>query len=132
MSDAALHGSEPSARLRRLPARPPRHETPFTLRVWAQLFAALFVVVSYYLAEYLKLRAGGEAPRARRAEAPPVVAAVAGRLRRDELRRPRGDWAGVGAGREAFSGRRPDLSTAWVLGPAQRLRTGDSGEAIRS
>jgi high-affinity iron transporter len=74
----------------------PRHQTPFTLPQWmgswfemystwetlgAQLFAALFVVGSYYLAEYLKVRrprAHGETPRARRAEAPParVVAGV--------------------------------------------------------
>src|SRR5690349_9094352 len=73
----------------------PRHQTPFTLPQWmgswfemystwetlgAQLFAALFVVGSYYLAEYLKVarpRAHGETPRARRAEAPPARA-VAG------------------------------------------------------
>jgi high-affinity iron transporter len=70
----------------------PRHQTPFTLPTWmgawfemystwetlaAQLFAGLFVVGSYYLAEYVKVRrprAQGEAPRARRAEAPPAPA----------------------------------------------------------
>jgi high-affinity iron transporter len=74
----------------------PRHQTPFTLPTWmgawfemystwetlaAQLLAGLFVVGSYYLAEYVKVRrprAHGEAPRARRAEAPPTpVGAVA-------------------------------------------------------
>src|SRR5690349_3646446 len=68
----------------------PRHETPFTLPTWlgswfemystwetlgAQLFAALFVVGSYYLAEYVKVRrpqSRGEEVRARRAEAPPA------------------------------------------------------------
>jgi high-affinity iron transporter len=70
----------------------PRHQTPFTVPTWmgawfemystwetlaAQLFAGLFVVGSYYLAEYVKVRrprAQGEAPRARRAEAPPAPA----------------------------------------------------------
>lgn len=72
----------------------PRHATPFTLPAWmgpwfemystwetlgAQALAALFVVGSYYLAEYVKERR----PRARgeraavRAEAPPAVASVA-------------------------------------------------------
>jgi high-affinity iron transporter len=73
----------------------PRHETPFTLPAWlgswfemystwetlgAQLFAALFVIGSYYLAEYLKVRrpqSRGEQVRARRAEAPPATAPVA-------------------------------------------------------
>jgi high-affinity iron transporter len=73
----------------------PRHETPFTLPVWlgswfemystwetlgAQLLAALFVVGSYYLAEYMKVRrpqSRGEEVRARRPEAPPAAAQVA-------------------------------------------------------
>jgi high-affinity iron transporter len=45
----------------------------------AQLLAALFVVGSYYLAEYLKVRrphSRGESAVARRAEAPPAPAAV--------------------------------------------------------
>jgi high-affinity iron transporter len=72
----------------------PRHPTPFTVPEWmgswfemysywetlaAQLLAALFVVGSYYLAEYLKVRrphSRGESPVARRAEAPPAPAAV--------------------------------------------------------
>ena len=67
----------------------PRHETPFTVPEWlgswfemysywetlgAQVLAGAFVVGSYYLAEYLKVRRPqrrGEAPRAHRAEAPP-------------------------------------------------------------
>ena len=70
----------------------PRHETPFTVPAWmgswfemysywetlgAQLLAVLFFVGSYYLSEYLKVRrprSRGEAPRARRAEAPPAPA----------------------------------------------------------
>src|SRR4051794_359637 len=69
----------------------PRHATPFTVPTWlgswfemysywetlaAQLFAALFVIGSYYLAEYVKVkrpRARGEEP-AVRADAPPVLA----------------------------------------------------------
>src|SRR3954454_25085815 len=69
----------------------PRHPTPFTVPEWmgswfemystwetlgAQVLAALFVVGSYYLAEYVKVkrpRARGEEP-AVRAEAPPVLA----------------------------------------------------------
>jgi high-affinity iron transporter len=68
----------------------PRHPTPFTLPDWMgawfemystwetlgiQLLAGLFVVGSYYLAEYLKVRrpqARGERP-ATRSEAPPVA-----------------------------------------------------------
>lgn len=68
----------------------PRHPTPFTVPEWmgswfemysywetlaAQLFAAIFVVGSYYLAEYVKVRrprSRGEAP-ARRADAPPAA-----------------------------------------------------------
>jgi high-affinity iron transporter len=68
----------------------PRHPTPFTVPEWmgswfemysywetlgAQLFAGLFVVGSYYLAEYVKVRrprSRGEVPRATRAEAPPA------------------------------------------------------------
>lgn len=67
----------------------PRHPTPFTLPVWmgpwfemystwetlgAQALAALFVIGSYYLAEYVKVRrpqARGESPHAERAVAPP-------------------------------------------------------------
>jgi high-affinity iron transporter len=67
----------------------PQHPTPFTVPEWmgswfemysywetlgAQVFAAAFVVGSYYLAEYVKVRRPrslGETP-ARRAEAPPV------------------------------------------------------------
>ena len=67
----------------------PRHETPFTLPVWlgswfemystwetlgAQALAAAFVVGSYYLAEYVKVRrprARGELPQARRAVVAP-------------------------------------------------------------
>ena len=73
----------------------PRHETPFTVPGWmgswfemysywetlaAQLLAGLFVVGSYYLAEYLKVRrprSRGEEPQARRAEAPPAPYPVA-------------------------------------------------------
>jgi high-affinity iron transporter len=69
----------------------PRHPTPFTVPEWmgswfemystwetlaAQLFAALFVVGSYYLAEYVKVKrpqARGDVP-AQRAEAAPVEA----------------------------------------------------------
>src|SRR4051812_5104333 len=69
----------------------PRHPTPFTVPEWmgswfemysswetlgAQVLAALFVVGSYFLAEYVKVkrpRARGEEP-AVRAEAPPVLA----------------------------------------------------------
>jgi high-affinity iron transporter len=76
----------------------PRHPTPFTLPVWmgpwfemystwetlgAQLLAALFVIGSYYLAEYVKVkrpRARGDAP-AVRADAPPLT--------RDEVERAR-------------------------------------------
>ena len=72
----------------------PQHPTPFTVPEWmgswfemysywetlgAQVFAAAFVVGSYYLAEYMKVRrprSRGEAP-ARRAEAPPVRPGVA-------------------------------------------------------
>jgi high-affinity iron transporter len=72
----------------------PSHETPFTVPEWmgswfemystwetlgAQLLAGLFVVGSYYLAEYLKVRRPrrrGEEPVARRAEAPPAPVAV--------------------------------------------------------
>ena len=72
----------------------PRHPTPFTVPAWmgswfemysywetlgAQLFAGAFVVGSYYLAEYLKVRRPrrhGEAVRAERAEAPPAVSAA--------------------------------------------------------
>ena len=68
----------------------PRHETPFTLPGWmgawfemystwetlaAQLFAAAFVVGSYQLAEYLKVRRpqrAGHQP-AVRADAPPAA-----------------------------------------------------------
>jgi high-affinity iron transporter len=68
----------------------PRHPTPFTVPEWmgswfemysywetlaAQVFAALFVVGSYYLAEYVKVRrphSRGEVPLARRAETPPA------------------------------------------------------------
>src|SRR3954453_700270 len=68
----------------------PSHPTPFTVPEWmgswfemystwetlgAQVLAALFVVGSYYLAEYVKVkrpRARGEEP-AVRAEAPPVL-----------------------------------------------------------
>jgi high-affinity iron transporter len=71
----------------------PRHPTPFTVPGWmgswfemysywetlaAQVLAALFVVGSYYLAEYLKVRrprSRGETV-ARRAEAPPASSAV--------------------------------------------------------
>jgi high-affinity iron transporter len=71
----------------------PRHPTPFTVPEWmgswfemysywetlaAQVLAALFVVGSYYLAEYLKVRrprSRGQAV-ARRADAPPASAAV--------------------------------------------------------
>jgi high-affinity iron transporter len=69
----------------------PSHPTPFTVPTWmgawfemysswetlgAQLFAALFVIGSYYLAEYVKVkrpRRAGLQPAARRAEAPPAV-----------------------------------------------------------
>jgi high-affinity iron transporter len=72
----------------------PRHPTPFTLPGWlgswfemysywetlaAQVLAAVFVVGSYYLAEYVKVRrprARGEAP-AQRADTPPVEAPAA-------------------------------------------------------
>ena len=72
----------------------PRHPTPFTIPGWmgswfemysywetlgAQLFAGVFVISSYYLAEYLKVRrprSRGEAVRAQRAEAPPAVSAA--------------------------------------------------------
>jgi high-affinity iron transporter len=72
----------------------PRHETPFTVPAWmgswfemysywetlgAQVLAGLFVVGSYYLAEYLKVRRPrrrGEAVHASRAEAPPAPVAV--------------------------------------------------------
>jgi high-affinity iron transporter len=75
----------------------PRHPTPFTLPQWtgawfemystwetlgAQLLAALFVVGSYHLAEYMKVRrprARGERP-AERAEAPPVAREPRGEL----------------------------------------------------
>jgi high-affinity iron transporter len=68
----------------------PRHETPFTVPAWmgswfemystwetlaAQALAALFVVGSYYLAEYLKVRRPrkrGETPRAQRAVTAPA------------------------------------------------------------
>ncbi|HEX4733292.1 MAG TPA: FTR1 family protein [Thermoleophilaceae bacterium] len=71
----------------------PRHPTPFTVPGWmgswfemysywetlaAQVLAALFVVGSYFLAEYVKVRrprSRGEAV-AHRAEAPPAPAAV--------------------------------------------------------
>jgi high-affinity iron transporter len=46
----------------------------------AQALAAVFVVGSYYLAEYLKVRrprSRGEAVVARRAEAPPAMAVAA-------------------------------------------------------
>src|SRR5689334_21907563 len=73
----------------------PRHPTPFTVPEWmgswfemysywetlaAQLLAAFFVVGSYYLAEYLKVRrprSRGEAAVAHRAEAPPASQPVA-------------------------------------------------------
>jgi high-affinity iron transporter len=73
----------------------PRHPTPFTVPEWmgswfemysywetlaAQALAAVFVVGSYYLAEYLKVRrprSRGEAVVARRAEAPPAMAVAA-------------------------------------------------------
>ena len=69
----------------------PRHETPFTVPEWmgswfemystwetlaAQALAASFVVGSYYLAEYLKVRRPrkrGEAPRAQRAVVAPTA-----------------------------------------------------------
>jgi high-affinity iron transporter len=69
----------------------PRHQTPFTLPQWlgawfemysywetlaAQTLAALFVVGSYYLAEYVKVkrpRTQGAAPVAQRADAPPPL-----------------------------------------------------------
>jgi high-affinity iron transporter len=69
----------------------PRHSTPFTVPQWmgswfemystwetlgAQLFAAVFVIGSYYLAEYVKVKrpqARGDAP-AVRADAPPQLA----------------------------------------------------------
>jgi high-affinity iron transporter len=72
----------------------PRHATPFTVPEWmgswfemystwetlgAQVLAALFVIGSYYAAERMKVKAPlarGEQP-ARRAEAPPVLAADA-------------------------------------------------------
>jgi high-affinity iron transporter len=75
----------------------PRHPTPFTVPQWmgswfemysywetlaAQVFAALFVVGSYYLAEYLKVRrprSRGEAI-ARRADTPPAPAVSASGL----------------------------------------------------
>src|SRR5215208_1839370 len=68
----------------------PRHATPFTLPEWlgswfemysswetlgVQVLAAVLVVGSYYLAEYLKVRRPqrrGEQPRAQRADAPPA------------------------------------------------------------
>jgi high-affinity iron transporter len=71
----------------------PNHPTPFTLPTWmgawfemysswetlaCQLFAALFVVGSYVLAEQVKVRRPqrrGETP-AIRAEAPPAVASL--------------------------------------------------------
>jgi high-affinity iron transporter len=67
----------------------PQHETPFTVPAWmgswfemysywetlgAQVLAAVLVVGSYYLAEYVKVRrprARGEEPLAQRSEAPP-------------------------------------------------------------
>jgi high-affinity iron transporter len=73
----------------------PRHHTPFTLPQWlgawfemysywetlaAQVLAAVFVVGSYYLAEYVKVKrpsARGTAPVAQRADAPPPVSAPA-------------------------------------------------------
>jgi high-affinity iron transporter len=72
----------------------PRHPTPFAVPAWmgswfemysywetlaAQVLAGLFVVGSYYLAEYVKVRrprTRGEEPRARRAQAPPAPSAV--------------------------------------------------------
>jgi high-affinity iron transporter len=72
----------------------PRHETPFTVPEWmgawfemystwetlgAQVLAAVFVIGSYYAAERVRVKAPlarGEQP-ARRAEAPPAVAAEA-------------------------------------------------------
>jgi high-affinity iron transporter len=69
----------------------PHHQTPFTVPVWmgkwfemysswetlgAQAFAAAFVVVSYYLAEYVKVkrpRKRGEAPAVRADAPPPLV-----------------------------------------------------------
>ncbi len=68
----------------------PRHATPFTLPAWmgswfemystwetlgVQVLAAAFVVGSYYLAEYLKVKRPqrrGEAPALRAQEAPAV------------------------------------------------------------
>ena len=82
----------------------PSHPTPFTLPVWmgkwfemystwetlaAQALAALFVIGSYYLAEYVKVRrprSRGEMPHAVRAEAPPPSA-------REQVER-----RGIGAG----------------------------------
>ena len=74
----------------------PHHRTPFTVPQWmgswfemysswetlgAQLFAGLFVVGSYYLAEYVKVRKPrreGREPVAVRASAPPVGLSSAG------------------------------------------------------
>ena len=68
----------------------PNHPTPFTVPTWmgawfemysswetlgAQLFAAVFVIGSYYVAEYVKVkrpRRAGLQPEARRADAPPA------------------------------------------------------------